>query len=106
MLDDSTRVWEAQTLARAQLTWSSAGQSVLGSLRLPGMLGAFASKSQCQMWRGRPGVARERVKVGLGSGCVQGAQLSAFFLRGEPYSELGEAAESPSSGSCPWGEMG
>ena len=34
------------------------------------------------------------------------SQSSFFFLPGESHSELGEAAESPSSGSCPWGEMG
>ena len=49
----------------------------------------------------------EKVKVGLGWGeLVRGSVLSLFFLPGEFHSELGEAAESPSSGSCPWGEMG
>lgn len=39
-----------------------------------------------------------RVGRGLSPQCVS--------LPGESHSELGEVAESPSSGSCPCGEMG
>lgn len=37
--------------------------------------------------------------VGVGVG--QGLSPQSFILHGDSHSELGEAAESPSSGSCP-----
>lgn len=46
-------------------------------------------------------------EAGIGGGEVgRGLSPQSFILHGDSHSELGEAAESPSSGSCPWGEMG
>lgn len=95
-------LWKAKALGKELLRQSNAGQDFLGNFTAPSNAGQFHIQESLQDVETLPWGGWEKVKVGLGwEQLGRGLSPQSFCLHGESHSELGEAAESPSSGSCP-----